>query len=52
MQRQMRQRAAALAPRFAVDHMHAWLWESIRLGRPVDRRFEELFPRENAKRST
>jgi hypothetical protein len=47
MQRQMRQRAAALAPRFAVEHMRVWLWESIRLGRPVDQRFEVLFPREN-----
>jgi hypothetical protein len=49
MQRLMRERAAALAPRFAVDHMHHWLWESVRLGRPMDRRFEELFPRDTGQ---
>lgn len=46
VQRQMRERAASIASQFAVDPMHQWLWKSIRLGRPKDRRFEELFPRE------
>jgi hypothetical protein len=46
MQRQMRERAASIASQFAVEHMHQWLWESIRLGQPKDLRFERLFPRD------
>ena len=46
MQRQMRERAASIASQFAVEHMHQWLWESIRLGQPKDQRFEKLFPRD------
>jgi hypothetical protein len=46
MQRKMRERAAKLGSRFSVDQMHEWLWESIRLGRPRDGCFEELFPRD------
>jgi hypothetical protein len=46
MQRQMRERAASIASQFSVEHMHQWLWDSIRLGQPKDMRFERLFPRD------
>jgi hypothetical protein len=42
-QREMRQRAATLAPQFAVDRMSDWLWESVRRGHPLDKRFEKTF---------
>jgi glycosyltransferase involved in cell wall biosynthesis len=42
-QRGMRNRAAELAPQFAIDRMSDWVWDSIRRGHPADLRFEALF---------
>src|SRR5204863_852266 len=44
-QREMRARAAELAPSFSSAGLSDWLWRSMEAGRPVDDHFEELFPR-------
>jgi hypothetical protein len=44
-QREMRARAAELAPSFSSAGLRDWLWRSMEAGRPFDRRFENLFPR-------
>jgi hypothetical protein len=43
MQRQMRQRAATLGPKFSDHGVADWLWASIHRGEVTNRRFEELF---------
>ena len=42
-QRDVRQRAAMIAPVFSADGLKNWLWNSVHLGQPVDHRFEDLF---------
>jgi hypothetical protein len=42
-QREMRQHAAAFAPRFSDGGVADWLAQSIDAGRPVDSRFHEAF---------
>jgi hypothetical protein len=44
-QARLRHNAASIAPRLSTKGVSDWLWASIDLGRPVDSRFEELFPR-------
>ena len=43
MQRQMRQRAAILGPKFSDHGVADWLWASLHKGELTNRRFEELF---------
>jgi hypothetical protein len=45
IQKKMRAAAAELAPSFSSGGMREWLWRSLELGEPADRRFEDLFPR-------
>src|SRR5262249_37581888 len=45
VQRDIRARAAELAPSFSSGGVRDWLWRSLEAGRPADRRFEDLFPR-------
>jgi hypothetical protein len=42
-QQRMRQAAARIAPMLSDCGVSEWLWESIELGVPADRRFEDLF---------
>ena len=42
-QQQMRRKAAAIAPGFSDRGVTDWLANSIALGRPADRRFEDTF---------
>jgi hypothetical protein len=44
-QARLRHNAASIAPRLSTKGVSDWLWASTDLGRPVDSRFEELFPR-------
>jgi hypothetical protein len=44
-QAKLRQNAALIAPRLSTKGVSEWLWASIDFGRPVDSRFEEMFPR-------
>jgi hypothetical protein len=46
IQKKMRAAAAELAPSFSSGGMREWLWRSLELGEPADRRFEDLFPRQ------
>lgn len=48
-QRAMRQKAAAIAPAFSDHGVSEWLAASIPLGRPADRRFEDVFSGYNAE---
>ena len=50
-QREMRRRAATLAPSFSSDGLREWIWRSMETGKPADRRFEDLFPRSRPGRS-
>ncbi len=42
-QQRMRQAAARIAPPLSDHGVSEWLWESIELGVPADRRFEDMF---------
>ncbi len=42
-QTKMRQRAASVAKKFSSQGVSQWLWKSIKLGKPSDMRFEQLF---------
>jgi hypothetical protein len=42
IQAQMRQNAAKIAPQFINEQMDEWIWQSLKLGKPVDDRFESL----------
>jgi hypothetical protein len=42
-QRTMRHNAAAVAKQFSSKDVSQWMWQSLQLGQPVDRRFEDLF---------
>ncbi len=44
-QLRMRRNAAAIAKTLSSDGVGDWLWRSIELGEPADRRFEDLLPR-------
>jgi hypothetical protein len=39
-----RQRALAVAGKFSADGAGDWIWRSLALGTPFDRRFEDLMP--------
>jgi hypothetical protein len=41
----MRRRALVVAGQFADTGAAEWIWQSLALGEPVDRRFEGLFPK-------
>jgi hypothetical protein len=43
VQIQMRTNAANLAPYLTQERMADWLWKSLKLGQPIDDRFEQLF---------
>jgi hypothetical protein len=43
IQSQMRRNAAFVAKRFSAKNLNNWLWNSIKLGQPMDTRFEDLF---------
>ena len=43
---EMRSAALMLAMRFADLGAAEWLWESLTSGEPVDRRYEEMMPRQ------
>jgi hypothetical protein len=49
VQRQMRRKAAAIASGFSDRGVAEWLADSIALGRPADRRFEDTFKGYNAE---
>jgi hypothetical protein len=42
VQAQMRQNAAKIAPQLVNERMDEWIWQSLKLGKPVDDRFESL----------
>jgi len=42
---QIRRRAAALAPTFASESVADFIWRSMEVGRAVDDRYEQVFPR-------
>jgi hypothetical protein len=42
VQQQMRLNAAKVAPQFINEQMDEWIWQSLKLGKPVDDRFELL----------
>jgi hypothetical protein len=42
VQAQMRENAARIAPQFVNEQMDEWIWASLKLGEPVDNRFESL----------
>ncbi len=42
----MRQNASSIARKFSAKDISQWLWQSIKLGRPSDLRFEQLFSME------
>ena len=45
VQREMRRRAAEIAPSFSAEGLDRWIWKSIDTGAPADSRFEDLMPR-------
>ncbi len=42
LQAQMRENGARIAPQFVNEQMDEWIWASLKLGKPVDDRFESL----------
>lgn len=44
-QQKYRANAAAAAPAFSSEGIAKWIWQSLKIGEPVDRRFETLFKR-------
>ena len=42
IQQQMRQNAAKVAPYLVNEQMDEWIWQSLKLGKPIDDRFELL----------
>ncbi len=46
----MRQRAALLAPSFAVEGVADWIWQSLAQGQACDLRYEMLLPRDYPQR--
>jgi hypothetical protein len=42
VQTQMRQNAAKIAPQLVNEQMDEWIWQSLKLGKPIDDRFESL----------
>src|SRR5258708_31091601 len=42
---QIRRKAAALAPTFASESVADFIWRSMEVGRAVDDRYEQVFPR-------
>ena len=49
VQHEVRRNAAAIAPGFSDRGVAEWLAESIELGRPADRRFEDPFAGYNSE---
>ncbi len=43
-QQRMRENAARIAHQFVNEQMDEWIWQSLALGKPIDDRFESLFP--------
>jgi hypothetical protein len=39
----IREKAAQLAPVFAVEPISNWIWQSVRIGKPLDDRYERVF---------
>jgi hypothetical protein len=39
----IRRKAADLSPAFASDSVADWIWQSARLGKPLDDRYEKVF---------
>ena len=42
VQQQLRKNAAKLAPHLVNEQMDEWIWQSLKLGKPIDDRFEAL----------
>jgi hypothetical protein len=42
IQQQMRENAAKIAPHLVNEQMDEWIWQSLKLGKPIDNRFEAL----------
>jgi hypothetical protein len=43
VQQQMRANAARIAPHFVNEQMDEWIWQSLKLGKPIDDRFDKIF---------
>ena len=39
----IRRKAAQLAPAFASEPIHDWIWRSVEMGKPIDDRYEKVF---------